>query len=248
MKEKDTMIFGVWPVIEALNNGKEFDKIMVQKGLNIENQKELREAINKRNVLVQYVPKEKLNKITRKAHQGVIAFISLIEYQKIEDLIPFWFEKGKIPLIVMLDRITDVRNFGAIVRSLECAGVDAVIIPEKGSASINGDTVKTSAGAIFNLPVCKEHNLKNAIKFIKNSGFNVMACTEKGTKNYFEATYTEPTLLIMGSEEDGISDEYLKLADEVVKIPMYGETASLNVSVATALVVFEAVKQRNLAN
>jgi len=199
MKEKDTMVFGVWPIIEAIKNGKSFDKIMIQKGLMLENLKELRDAIAKAEITIQYVPKEKLNFITKKNHQGVIGFISLIEYQKIEDLIPFWFEKGKVPMIVLLDRVTDVRNFGAIVRSLECAGVDAVIIPEKGSASINGDTIKTSAGAIFNLPVCKEYNLKNAIKYIKNSGFNVIACTEKASNNYYETSYKQPTLLIMGS-------------------------------------------------
>ena len=193
---------------------------------------------------VQRVPVERINRVTRKNHQGVIAFISSVTYQKTEDLVPFLFEQGKNPLFVMLDGITDVRNFGAIARTCECAAVDAVIIPARNSVSVNADAMKTSAGALHTLPVCREHSLKETLQFLKNSGFHIVAATEKGDYDYTKADYTGPMCIIMGAEDKGVSYDNLALCDEWVKIPMLGTIESLNVSVAAGILIYEAVKQR----
>ena len=193
---------------------------------------------------VQRVPVERINRITRKNHQGVVAFISSVTYQKVEDLVPFLFEEGKNPFFVMLDGVTDVRNFGAIARTCECAGVDAVIIPAKGSVSVNADAMKTSAGALNILPVCREQSLKNTLQYLKDSGFRIVGATEKGDYDYTKADYTGPTCIIMGAEDKGVSFDNLAFCDEWVKIPMLGTIESLNVSVAAGILVYEAVKQR----
>jgi 23S rRNA (guanosine2251-2'-O)-methyltransferase len=242
---KSITVFGIRPVIEAINSGKEVDKILLQNGLTGENFHELKKLIHQCNIPFQYVPTEKLDRLTSKNHQGVVAYLSLVTYQSVENLLPSIFENGKTPLILVLDRITDVRNFGAIARSAECAGVDAIIIPSKGSAQINGDSIKTSAGALHKIAVCRTDNLKQTIEFLKNSGLQLVACTEKAGKNYYEADFTLPTAIILGSEEDGVSEEYLKRSDIKVKIPLMGEIESLNVSVASGIVLFEAVKQRS---
>lgn len=243
---KGVMLFGMRPIIEAINAGKEIDKIFIQTGLTGELWFELRKLIQQRSIPSQHVPPEKLNRLTGKNHQGVIAYVSLVTYQSIENILPFVFEQGKIPLILVLDRITDVRNFGAIARSAECAGVDAIVIPSRGAAQVNGDAVKTSAGALHQIPICRSENLKQTLDFLKNSGLQLVACTEKAGKKHFEADFSFPTAIILGSEEDGISDEYLKRADVKVKIPLFGKIESLNVSVATGVVLYEAVRQRNL--
>ena len=175
----------------------------------------------------------------------MIAFISSVTYQKTEDLVPFLFEEGKNPLFVMLDGVTDVRNFGAIARTCECAAVDAVIIPAKGSVTVNADAMKTSAGALHVLPVCREQNLKVTLQYLKDSGFRIVAATEKGDYDYTKADYTGPMCIIMGAEDKGVSYENLALCDEWVKIPMLGTIESLNVSVAAGILIYEAVKQRN---
>jgi len=242
--ENDNLIFGLRPIIEALKAGKEIDKLFVQNGLKNELFSELMSLLKKHNVVYQYVPLEKLNRLTQKNHQGVVGYISSIEYNKIEKILPLVFEAGKTPLILILDRITDVRNFGAIARTAECAGVDAIVIPARGAAQINADAIKTSTGALHKIPVCREENLKDVIDYLRESGLQVIACTEKTEEMYYQADYTLPVAIIMGSEEDGISPEYLKRSDTHAKIPLLGEIGSLNVSVATGIILYEAVKQR----
>ena len=243
---EDNMIFGTRAVIEALKSGKEFEKLFVQAGVQNELMRELATLLRKQGVVFQFVPAEKLNRLTSKNHQGVVGFLTVVTYQDLGVLLPGLFEQGKVPLLLLLDRITDVRNFGAIARTAECAGVDAIVIPSRGSAQINADAMKTSAGALNRIAVCKEDNLKNTLQFLKESGLQVIACTEKAEVNYFEADLKGPAVLIMGSEEDGISGEYLKLSDKRVKINMLGAIQSLNVSVATGVMLFEVNRQRHL--
>lgn len=244
MIEKSEMIFGVRAVIEAVQAGKEIDKILIKRDIQSDLSKELFAALKGTVIPVQRVPVERINRITRKNHQGVVAFISSITYQKIEDLVPYYFEQGKNPILIMLDGITDVRNFGAIARTCECAGVDAVIIPSKNSVSVNADAVKTSAGALHTLPVCREQNLLHTIKFLKESGFKIVAATEKGDYDYTKANYNDPVCIIMGAEDTGVPYEHLALCDEWIKIPMKGKIESLNVSVAAGILIYEAIRQR----
>ncbi len=242
--KKENIIYGIRPIIEAVKSGKEIDKILIQTGLNNELYFQLRKLINEFEIPFQYVPVKKLNRITSKNHQVVICFISNIAYHNIENLLPGIYEDGKLPLLLILDRITDVRNMGAIARTAECAGVHAIIIPEKGSAQINSDTIKASAGSLYKIPVCKSKNLKNTIEYLKESGVQIIAATEKAGNYYTSADFTKPTAIIMGSEENGVSGEYLKRSDFKVKIPILGDIESLNVSVATGVILYEAVNQR----
>ncbi|HKR05343.1 MAG TPA: 23S rRNA (guanosine(2251)-2'-O)-methyltransferase RlmB [Bacteroidia bacterium] len=241
----DSLTYGIRPVIEAIQSGKEIERIFIQQGLNNSLINELKALLKKNNIIYQAVPAEKLNRLTRNNHQGVVCFISEVTYYKIEDVVPQIFEEGKIPLLVMLDRVTDVRNFGAIARTAECAGVDAIVIPSKGAAQINSDAIKTSAGALHRIKVCRENNLKEVIEYLKESGIAVIGCTEKTADTIYTADFSLPVAIIMGSEEDGISGEYLKRCDAKVKIPMAGKISSLNVSVAAGIVLFEAIRQRN---
>ncbi len=238
------MIFGIRAVIEALQSGKSIDKILVKKDIQSNLSKELFAALKGRQIPVQRVPVERINAITRKNHQGVVAFVSAIGYQRAEDIVPFLFEQGKNPLFVMLDGITDVRNFGAIARTCECAGVDALIIPSKNSVTVSADAVKTSAGALLKLPVCRENNLKDTLQYLKDSGFHIVAATENGDYGYTQGNYTGSLCIIMGAECRGVSYDNLALCDEWVKIPMFGTIESLNVSVAAGILVYEAVRQR----
>lgn len=242
--DEPNLIFGIRAVIEAIDAGKVIDKILLQKGLSNELFNQLRKALQGKDIPYQFVPPEKIRRITDKNHQGVIAYLAEVTYYNTEDVLTQVFEKGKTPLVLILDRITDVRNFGAIARSAECAGADFIIIPSRGAAQINGDAIKTSAGALHRLPVCREDNLKTTIEYLKESGLQVVACHEKTEKLIYDADFKKPTAIIMGSEENGISGEYLKRSDVQVKIPMPGNIASLNVSVATGIVLFEAVHQR----
>jgi 23S rRNA (guanosine2251-2'-O)-methyltransferase len=246
--EKSEMIFGVRAVIEAIEAGKEIDKVLVKRDMQSDLSKELFAALKGVMVPVQRVPVERINRITQKNHQGVVAFISSVVYQHTEDLVPTLFEAGKTPLFVALDGVTDVRNFGAIARTCECAGVDAVIIPLRGSVTVNADAVKTSAGALHTLPVCREQNLTTTLKYLKDSGFRLIAATEKGDYDYVKADYTLPTCIVMGAEDKGISYEHLALCDEWVKIPILGSIQSLNVSVAAGILMYEAVRQRTANN
>lgn len=243
----DNYIFGLRPVIEAIESGKEIEKIFLQTNLTSAVAKDLQRLLREHNILFQYVPIEKLNRITRKNHQGVIAYLSEITYQKIEDILPFLFEQGKIALLLLLDEITDVRNMGAVVRTAECAGADAVIIPQKGSALINAEGMKASAGALNIVPVCREKSLADTIRFLQTSGVQVLACNEKTETPYTDIDLTVPTAFIMGSEGRGISGELLSLCDKQVKIPLMGKIDSLNVSVSAGVVLFEAVRQRTVS-
>ncbi|MDR0231636.1 MAG: 23S rRNA (guanosine(2251)-2'-O)-methyltransferase RlmB [Dysgonamonadaceae bacterium] len=243
MKENE-MIFGTRAVIEAIQAGKEVDKILMKRDLQSDLSRELFAIIKDTNIPLQRVPQEKLDHLTRKNHQGVIAFISAVTYQKIEDIVPFLYEQGKIPFIVLLDGVTDVRNFGAIARTCECAGVDAIVIPARNSVSVNADAVKTSAGALHTLPVCKESSINESIKFLKNCGFKVVAATEKSKKDYTTIDYTVPTAIVMGGEDMGVTMDNLRICDEMVSIPILGNIASLNVSAAAAVLLYEVVRQR----
>ncbi|MDD2996385.1 MAG: 23S rRNA (guanosine(2251)-2'-O)-methyltransferase RlmB [Paludibacter sp.] len=243
--EKD-MIFGIRAVIEAIQAGSEIDKILVRRDMTSELSRELFSALNGLEVPVQKVPLEKLNRITLKNHQGVIAFISPVVYQHIEDIVPSIYEEGRMPFIVVLDGVTDVRNFGAIARTCECAGVDAIVVPVKGGAALNGDAVKTSAGALLKIPVCREHNLINAVRYLSSSGIKVLAASEKATQNYSDISMTEPVAIVMGAEDEGVSPEILRMCDEMMRIPMLGTIDSLNVSVAAGVLIYEAVRQRKL--
>ena len=245
---KEPFIYGIRPVMEALKAGKEIDKILIQKGLRGEGFHQLFGFIRELAIPAQFVPAEKLNYLTRQNHQGVIAYISEISYQKLEYLIPFAYEQGRMPFFLMLDRITDVRNLGAIARTAECAGIDGMILPVKGSAQINAHAVKTSAGAIYKLPICRSEGMKDSINFMKNSGLKIYAATEKAVTEYTSADFTQPLAIVMGSEDDGISDEVLKMADELIMIPQYGEISSLNVSVAAGILLYEVIRQRNSSN
>jgi 23S rRNA (guanosine2251-2'-O)-methyltransferase len=242
---EDEMIFGIRAVIEAIEAGKEIDKLLIKKDLQGDLSRELFNILKGRHIPVQRVPVEKLNRITRKNHQGVIAYTTQITYQHIEDIVPTLFEEGKNPFFVLLDGVTDVRNFGAIARTAECAGVDAIIIPSKNSVSVNADAIKTSAGALHTIPVCREDNLTKSIKYLKNCGIHIAGATEKGNRSYTKGTYDGPVCLIMGAEDRGIPQEHLALCDEWVKIPILGHIGSLNVSVAAGVLIYEIVKQRN---
>lgn len=242
---RTAMIYGIHPILEALRNGKNVDKILLKKGMAKGPARELLDLANLMEIPVQEVPIEKLNRTTQSNHQGAIAFMSEVEYQQIENIIPYLFEAGKSPFILVLDRITDVRNFGAICRSAACAGVDAILVPSRGAAQVNEDAVKTSAGAIHTLAICRSYRLKESLQFMHDSGVRLIGITEKTEMPYFKASFHEPVALIMGSEEDGISPEYLRMCDDRVQIPMYGNIGSLNVSVAAGIVLFEAARQRN---
>ncbi len=246
-KEVNQMIFGLRAVIEAIIAGKDIESIFIQRGLTGGLFSELRTLLREYDLPSQQVPIEKLNRITLKNHQGVIAFISPITYQKIEDIIPTIFEKGEVPLILVLDSITDVRNFGAIVRTAECSGVHAIVVPKKGSAQINPDAVKTSAGALYKVPICRHDNLLQTVRFLKDSGLQLIACTEKTEDLIYKPDYTSPSAIIMGAEDEGISFDLMRNADYLTKIPMSGEIESLNVSVSAGIILYEAVRQRLIA-
>ncbi|MDD2436211.1 MAG: 23S rRNA (guanosine(2251)-2'-O)-methyltransferase RlmB [Massilibacteroides sp.] len=243
MKENE-LIFGTRAVIEAVQAGKEIDKILVRREAKNDLTKELFDTLKERDIPVQRVPVERLDRITRKNHQGVIALMSSVTYHKLEDLIPFIFEQGKSPFIVLLDGVTDVRNFGAIARTCECAGVDGIVIPAHGSVTVNADAVKTSAGALHTLPVCKERTIHDAIRFLQASGVKVFAATEKATELYTSVSYEGPVALVVGAEDTGVSSENLRIADHMVKIPQFGTIGSLNVSVASSVLIYEVVRQR----
>lgn len=244
MKTND-YIFGLRAVIEAIKAGKDIDKVLIKKDISGDLVAELFQVIKEYGVVSQRVPVERINRITQKNHQGVVAFLSPVAYHNLDDLIPSLFEAGKLPFIVALDGITDVRNFGAIARTCECSGVDAIIIPEKNSVSVNADAVKTSAGALLHIPVVRVKNLNKAIKQLKESGLMIVGATEKGSKNYTTFDYTVPTAIVMGAEDTGISNENLRECDYLAAIPMFGQINSLNVSVAAGILIYEVVRQRS---
>ncbi|PWK78901.1 23S rRNA (guanosine2251-2'-O)-methyltransferase [Mucilaginibacter oryzae] len=243
-RESNQMVFGIRAVVEAIRSGKEIEALFIQRGISGGLIQELKELMAEYQITAQQVPVEKLNRITQKNHQGVIGVISPIVYQKIENIIPDVFEKGETPLVLVLDSITDVRNMGAIARTAECAGVHAIVIPAKGSAQINPDAIKTSAGALYKIPVCRHDNFMQTVRFLQESGLQLVCCTEKTRDNIYKPDYTVPTAIVMGSEEDGIRNEIIRISDHLAKIPMFGEIESLNVSVSTGIILYEAVRQR----
>ena len=242
------MIFGIRAVIEAVQAGKDVDKILVKKDLQGDLFRQLADVLKETDIPVQRVPIERLDRITRKNHQGVIAFMSAVTYQRLEDIVPFVYEQGRNPFIVLLDGVTDVRNFGAIARTCECAGVDAIVIPAKGSVKVNADAVKTSAGALHVLPVCRETSINQAIRFLQQSGVKVYAASEKAEKLYTDVAYDGPIALVMGAEDTGVSIENLQICDEMIRIPQFGSIGSLNVSVASSVIIYEIVRQCRKSN
>ena len=242
--ENETKIFGIRAVIEAINSEKTIDKVFLQKGLRGELFNNLEQLIRQHSINASYVPVEKLNKLSNKNHQGVVALISPIDFYDLENLVVNVIESGKTPLFLLLDQISDVRNFGAIIRTAECTGVNGIIIQKKGGAPINGDTVKTSAGAVFKVPICKVDHIKDAMFYMQASGIKVIAATEKTDHTIYDISFKEPCAIIMGSEGRGINPSVLKLVDDKAKLPLFGDIGSLNVSVACGAILYEAVRQR----
>lgn len=242
---QDNYIFGIRSVIEAVKSEKTLDKIFIQRGLKGDLLQELKQILQQNQLPISYVPIEKLNRITKKNHQGVVAVVSPIEFCPLEEMVVSVFESGKTPLFLVLDHLTDVRNLGAIIRTAECTGVSGIILPKKGGASVGGDAVKTSAGAIFNVPICKVENLKDAVYFLQSSGVKVVGATEKTSQLLYNESFTEPVAIVMGAEDTGISAGLLKTLDARAKLPMFGQIGSLNVSVACGAFLYEVVRQRN---
>ncbi len=244
MKKQEDFIYGIRAVMEAIRTGKDVDRVLLANKPDSQVVLELFPLVRLHEIPFQYVPFEKLNKITRKNHQGVVAFISSITYSPLEEIVTSAFEKGKDPLIIILDQVTDVRNFGAIARSAECMGFSGIVIPFKGAARINADAVKTSAGALLNLPVSRVSSLEHATGYLKDSGLKIISVTEKADDFGYDHSLSGPLVLILGSEEKGISPGLLELSDLRIKIPMTGLTQSLNVSVAASIMMYEVTRQR----
>ena len=243
---KNNMIFGIHPLLEALEAGREIDKVMMRRGLRTEESARILALARERSVPVQFVPEERLGRLTQRQHQGVIAFISEIEYTPLEELVARVYEEGRAPFIVLLDGLTDVRNFGAIARTAECAGVDALVIPERGSVSVTADAVKTSAGALHRIPVCRVSSIAAAVGLLQGSGVRVVAASEKAEERYTETALQLPLGLVMGAEDHGVSTDVLRMADSITRIPQVGAIGSLNVSVAAGILIYEAVRQEQL--
>ncbi len=243
------MLFGLRPILEALNAGRTLEKIFLLRGTKNSLVGDISTLARAAGIQVQQVPVEKLDGLTRKNHQGAVAFVSPIDYAPLDNLLSGLFEEGKVPFLLLLDRITDVRNFGAIARTAECLGVQALVVPSHGAAQINGDALKTSAGALNLLPVCREANLQDTIRFLQQSGVTVVACSEKADEavGAADVDFSGPVAVLMGSEEDGIAPELLRLADVRLKVPMTGQIQSLNVSVAAGIMLFEVARQRQSA-
>ena len=241
--EKSDYIFGIRPVIEAIEAGKDIDKILIKKDLSGEMVNELFALVKQYRILVQRVPLE--NRITKKNHQGVLAILSSVTYSNISNVMPEIYEAGKMPFLVALDGITDVRNFGAIARTCECAGVDAIVIPERHSVTVSGDAMKTSAGALNYLQVCREHSMVGALNYLKANGCKIVGASGKTNVAYTDVDYTVPTVIVMGAEDRGLEPEVEAVCDELVTIPEYGHINSLNVSVAAGILMYEVVRQRN---
>ncbi len=242
--DKNDYIFGIRAILEAIEAGKSIDKVLLRREIGGDLAKELIEKVREYDIVMQRVPLEKLNRITMKNHQGAIALLSPVGYHKVDNVIPQLYEDGKTPLAVVLDGVTDARNFGAIARSADCAGVDFIVIPERGSASASSDAVKASAGALFFVPVCRERDTLSAVRKLKDNGYLIVGASEKGAESYVKADYTVPVAIVMGAEDTGISPEVLKVCDTLAAIPILGNIGSLNVSVAAGVMLYEAVRQR----
>jgi 23S rRNA (guanosine2251-2'-O)-methyltransferase len=242
--DKTSMIFGTRAVMEAIRSGREIEKIFVQSGLNNDLIKEMVTLAKERGVPYTFTPQQKLNSLSSKNHQGVICMLATIQYQTVDDLIHSAFSDGRDPFFLVLDRITDVRNFGAIARTVECAGLDGIIIADKGNAPISADAIKTSSGALNHLPVARSADLRKTFEQLRESGVKIIACTEKASQSIYKTDLTGPVAIVVGSEEDGITPELLRLADAQVKIPMKGQVGSLNVSVSAGVAIYEGIRQK----
>ena len=243
----DQFIIGIRPVLEALNSQKPLDKVFVQKNSSSPLMTQLKHRLREDKIPYNFVPIERLNRISKKNHQGVCAFISPIEFQKIDQIVPIIYEKGEVPLLLILDRITDTRNFGAVIRTAQCAGVHSIVIGDKHSAPINNIVAKTSAGAIFSIPICKHSDLLSSIKYLKDYGIRILATSDRAGKPIYEQDLSLPTAFILGNEETGVSPALLKESSDTVRIPISGSIQSLNVSVASGVLLFELARQRSLA-
>lgn len=244
--EKEHQIFGIRAIIEAINAGKEIDKVFIQSDTQSDLMQELMKAMKRNSINFSYVPVEKLNRLTPNNHQGAVATIAPITFVKLETLVDGVIESSKTPLFLLLDQLSDARNFGAIIRTAECTGVDGIIVQKTGSAPVNGDTVKTSAGAVFNVPICKVDHIKDAIFYLQGSGIKTVAATEKTEDTIYDVSLIEGVAIIMGSEDRGINPSVLKIVDAKAKLPMFGTIGSLNVSVACGAFLYEAVRQREV--
>lgn len=243
--QNEQFIFGIRAVVEAITAGENIDKVFIQKEAKGELMQELLKTLKKNNVNFSYVPLEKLNKLSRfNNHQGAVASIAPIRFLTIEELVEGTLAQKETPLFLILDQLSDARNFGAIIRTAECAGVDGIIIQKQGAAPVNGDTVKTSAGAVFNIPICKVDHVKDAVFYLQGSGIKTVAATEKTENNLYDIDFTTGVAIIMGSEDKGVNPSVLKMVDEKAKLPMFGTISSLNVSVACGAFLYEAVRQR----
>lgn len=242
--ERSDYIFGIRAILEAIEAGKTIDKVLIKRELGGELAKELLTKTREYDIFVQRVPLEKLNRITMKNHQGAIAVLSPVGYNKLDNMVPLLYEEGKIPLALVLDGVTDARNFGAIARSADCAGVDFIVIPERGSATVTSDAVKASAGALFYVPVCREKDVLSSVKRLKENGYLIVGASEKGVESYCSVNFTVPVAIVMGAEDNGLSPEVLRACDVLAAIPILGNIGSLNVSVAAGVMLYEAVRQR----
>lgn len=243
--QNENQIFGIRAIIEAISAGKEIDKVFIQKEAQGDLMQELMKTLRKENINFSYVPVEKLNKLSKfNNHQGAVASIAPIKFVTMEQLVEGVLEKKENPLFLILDQLSDARNFGAIIRTAECTGVDGIIIQKQGSAPVNGDTVKTSAGAVFNIPICKVDHIKDAVFYLQGSGITTVAATEKTENNIYDIDFKAGIAIIMGSEDKGVNPSVLKIIDQKAKLPMYGTISSLNVSVACGAFLYEAVRQR----
>lgn len=239
----NNLIFGIRPVVEAIEAGREIEKLYIRKGAEGQLMTELRDLCLRHRVHVQEVPVEKLNRLVRGNHQGVVAQIAAIAYVQLDDILER-VPDDETPLVVVFDGVTDVRNFGAIARSAECAGAHGLIVPLKNSAPVNAEAIRSSAGALTTIPVCRVGSVRNTLRQLQTEGFQVAAATEKSRKLLYDADFRRPTAIVMGAEDTGVSREVLKLCDEQLAIPMIGRIESLNVSAAAAVMLFEAVRQR----
>jgi 23S rRNA (guanosine2251-2'-O)-methyltransferase len=244
--KRENLIFGIYPILEAIKAKTEIDKLYIQKDISNPKIETIIAQAEAENISMSHVPIETLDRLTRSNHQGIAATISPVSFHSLEDVVETALEKDKASLFLILDQISDVRNFGAILRTAECTGVDAVIIQKKGGAPVSGDTVKASAGAIFKIPICKVDHIKDAIFYLQGSGIYTIAATEKTKQSIYNIDFTQPLAIIMGSEDKGISHSVLKLADTQIALPLLGEINSLNVSVACGVFLYEVVRQRGL--
>jgi 23S rRNA (guanosine2251-2'-O)-methyltransferase len=243
-KHNPQMLFGAHPILEAIEAGKTLDRVFIQSNTKSELISKIKLTLKDHQISWSSVPEEKLNRITSKNHQGVIAFVSPVSFGDVHHIVANTFESGHTPLLLMLDSITDVRNFGAIVRTAECMGVHAVIIPDKGSAQINEETMKASSGALHHMPICKVKNLYETLKLLQSSGLQVCVASEKARQYAKETDFKLPTCIVMGNEETGPSKSIMTLADYLILIPMVGRVQSLNVGVATGMLLYEVLRQR----